>query len=317
MNVQSIESTKARIMNIIIFVALFYITFMVVQRVNCTGSYIYDDNLCGKPCKGPNDCDSSESYQSCNVCASRNYGDLEGIDVGKKICMSHHEMSCGGPPLPRKSSLPQYLVIGDSITRGLFRNLTLQTKGFAEAYLNTGTPNTTADGVDCVDVWIGSNPDRWDVISFNFGLTDIEVNVDIIDYQVNLKNMTTSFATTKAAKNGGLIFVLTTPTANSTDCCPTNDSLVTTKLCPRSIEEFNAKARQTMLLFQLKFKIHVTIDDLWGWVNLHCCHHQECQYESCDFQPSPPPCQTDFNGANGWEYLALNVSNTVKHILKP
>lgn len=232
--------------------------------------------------------------------------------------MSKNSQMCGGPPLPpQNSSLKQYLVIGDSIARGYFPDLKTKLKDVAEAHLNTGFPNSTNDGVNCVSVWVGPDPDRWDVISFNFGANDTQTahtsdfDGALVTYEINLKNLTKSLVSTKAAKKGKLIFVLTTPTANSSDCCPNLSSVVPkVSVCPIVVPAFNGRARYVMKRYR-----NIVIDDLWGWVNLHCCQHEDCQYLSCDLQPSPPPCQVDFTGANGWDYLATNVSAVVKKVL--
>jgi hypothetical protein len=70
-------------------------------------------------------------------------------------------------------------------------------------------------------VWIGSNLDRWDVISFNFGAWDTARQTSgaggtpLPEYTQNLKNITEFLMTTKAGKTGKLIYVLTTPSANT------------------------------------------------------------------------------------------------------
>lgn len=297
-----------------------------------------NDPYCNKACKTSEDCSSSATCTVCapmaNVDSIISHSDTVNSTNIKvpKVCMSKHTQSCGGPPLPpRKHSLPQYLVIGDSITRGYFPNLQNRSRinGVADAHLCPGAPNTTADGVNCVDVWLGPNPDRWDVISFNFGINDIPNN-DILSYEVNLKNMTDILIKTKAAKAGKLIFVLTTPVSNSTSCCPQKSQGITQKrsllsetpvtnhqisFCPFDTETYNDKARVVMGLYRQQ-KVDIIIDDLWSWANLYCCHLEDCTYAYCDIQPSPPDCPVEFNGLNGWDYLATNVSMTVRKVLK-
>ena len=117
---------------------------------------------CGKLCKTSEDCNSTGS---CSVCAY----EINGVSAyastqtdsekRKKVCMSHSQ-SCGGPPpAPRNESHKQYLAIGDSITRGLFPFLSDLLEG-VDSYIIRDTPKTAAEGVGCIDTWIGSNPSR-------------------------------------------------------------------------------------------------------------------------------------------------------------
>jgi hypothetical protein len=77
--------------------------------------------------------------------------------------------------VPEVKDLKQLLVIGDSISDAYFEKLeeTLGNKWqvvHALAYggeMNNGNANL---GRKCVSQWLGPDPDRWDAITFNFGL---------------------------------------------------------------------------------------------------------------------------------------------------
>ena len=159
------------------------------------------------------------------------------------------------------------------------------------------------------------------MISFNFGAWDTARQVSsaggtlLPEYVENLKNITDFLMTTKAGKNGKLIYVLTTPSANTKECCLANHSDHVhgfgTPSCPSIIRQYNDAAKKVMASYSPK----ITIDNLWSWANKHCCGSDDCWYNSCDFQPGNNTCQVHFPGSNGWQYLAQNVSATVKVVL--
>ena len=271
------------------------------------------DPYCNKSCHSDVDCNQAEGCMMCDYHRNKS-GTF-------KLCQTLSE-DCGGPPNPPNTSLPQYLAIGDSITYGQFPFIKADLEGTAEAHLVTRNAGPTGEGVKCVKVWVGSDLDRWDVISFNFGAWDTARQqsgaggTSLPKYTDNLKNITDFLMTTKAGKKGKLIYVLTTPSANTKECCPANHSDpihgLGTLSCPSIIRQYNDAARQVMASYTPK----ITIDNLWSWANGHCCGSEDCWYTSCDFQPGNNTCQVHFPGANGWQYLAQNVSATVKEILK-
>merc|ERR1712003_544988 len=54
---------------------------------------------------------------------------------------------------------------------------------------------------------------------------------------------------------------------------------------------------------------------MWAWVSRHCCGSDDCSYDSCDFQPYHKACNVHFDGADGWDYLAQNLSATVRSVI--
>ena len=271
------------------------------------------DPYCNRSCHSDVDCNQGGGCMQCDY-----YRNKSGTF---KFCQTLSE-TCGGPPSPPNSSLPQYLAIGDSITYGQFPFIKADLEGTCEAHLVTRNAGPTEEGVKCKEVWVGSDLDRWDVISFNFGAWDTARQTSgaggtpLPEYAQNLKKITEFLVTTKAGKTGKLIYVLTTPSANTKECCPANHSCSRihgfgTLSCPSIIRQYNDVAKQVMA----SFSPMITIDNLWSWANKHCCGSEDCWYKSCDFQPGNDTCQVRFPGSNGWQYLAQNVSATVREVL--
>jgi len=94
--------------------------------------------------------------------------------------------SCGDPPSPLNKSLPNVLVIGDSISEQYISGLQnilghprpqqggKQTGALASVQHNGNTGNRqagpTTNGAACIDSWVGT--EKWDVITMNFGIHD-------------------------------------------------------------------------------------------------------------------------------------------------
>lgn len=68
-------------------------------------------------------------------------------------------------------SLPQVLVIGDSISIGYTSHVTQMLNAEATVMHNKGIARDTKHGLKNLDTWIGTA--KWDVIYFNWGLWDI------------------------------------------------------------------------------------------------------------------------------------------------
>ena len=72
----------------------------------------------------------------------------------------------------------------------------------------TRNAGPTGEGVKCKKVWVGSDLDHWDVISFNFDAWDTARQASgaggtpLSEYIQNLKNITEFLMTTKAGKTG-------------------------------------------------------------------------------------------------------------------
>lgn len=126
-----------------------------------------------------------------------------------------------------RSSTPNVLILGDSISIGYYPFVRDALKGKAEVtrpFKPDGKPENcqgTTNGIANIDRWIGDT--KWDVIHFNFGLHDIKhvdpdtgKNSNIPEhprqaepkqYKSNLKQITKKLKATRAK----LIFATTTP----------------------------------------------------------------------------------------------------------
>lgn len=223
----------------------------------------------------------------------------------------NHSQSCGGPlPAPRNESHKQYLAIGDPITRGWFNSL-CELEG-VDSYIIPETPKTAAEGLRCIDIWIGKNRSRWDVISFNFGAWDAASRSENNGtYAMRLINITNYILNHTNLKEKRLIFMLTTPTPHIKSCCD-GDSKFKTGPCPDTIQCYNGAAQNT--LTSRYYSTRVIIADLWGVVNQHCCKQENCRYDSCDIQPdtnSASQCPIEFS-ERGYQILAKHVYEIIK-----
>ncbi|QDV66172.1 SGNH/GDSL hydrolase family protein [Crateriforma conspicua] len=66
------------------------------------------------------------------------------------------------------ASLPNVLLIGDSISIGYTTAVRSQLSGVANVYRPPTNCGPTTRGVEQIDQWLGDR--KWDVIHFNFGL---------------------------------------------------------------------------------------------------------------------------------------------------
>ena len=132
-----------------------------------------------------------------------------------------------------KGSLPNVLILGDSISIGYFPFVQELLKGKAEVtrpFRDNGKPENcqgTTNGIAQVDRWIGDT--KWDVIHYNFGLHDLKhvdpetrknsINLDdphqadTKQYKKNLQVITDKLVATGAK----LIFATTTPYPDQLD----------------------------------------------------------------------------------------------------
>jgi hypothetical protein len=123
-------------------------------------------------------------------------------------------------------------MIGDSITDGQYPFVQEILTNVTDSHLIPINGGRTSEGVLCVSMWT-KDPERWDIISYNFGAWNIgsadcnaskTANGSYVDpaleqYISQLVNITQQLQRTKAAKNNKLIFVLTTPSPQIPECC--------------------------------------------------------------------------------------------------
>ena len=93
------------------------------------------------------------------------------------FCANETDM-CGGPPIPIESDAKgrkQYLVIGDSVS-GIYwmaLNQTLTNSSNVQAYAAPTNCGDSRNGAECIQEWVGADMMRWDIITYNFGMWDI------------------------------------------------------------------------------------------------------------------------------------------------
>ena len=122
------------------------------------------------------------------------------------------QCAAGSRPAPAQGRT-QYLMIGDSISLGMqsrvFANLTA--RGFQSSH-SPGNAASSNLGAHCVGAWVGKQ--RWDVISFQFGLHDIAFDVERISveqYAKLLARVTAQLVALQRAQGTRLLWVTTTP----------------------------------------------------------------------------------------------------------
>jgi acyl-CoA thioesterase-1 len=125
----------------------------------------------------------------------------------------------------KEPSLPQVLIIGDSISIGYFKPTQALLEGKANVVHNPGNAAHTANGLQKLTQWLGDT--QWDVIHFNHGLHDLKYidekgrnvsaekgrqQIPIDDYEINLETMVVRLKVTGAK----LVFATTTPVPDGT-----------------------------------------------------------------------------------------------------
>ncbi|MEE2883759.1 MAG: SGNH/GDSL hydrolase family protein [Planctomycetota bacterium] len=75
------------------------------------------------------------------------------------------------PAAGAEKTLPQVLIIGDSISIGYTPHVKEAMKGRADVIHNPGNAQHTGTGLAKIDGWLGDQ--KWDVIHFNWGLWDL------------------------------------------------------------------------------------------------------------------------------------------------
>lgn len=221
-------------------------------------------------------------------------------------CWEHPCGVCGGPPFPIQpygAGKKQYLMIGDSVSILTFGplNETLLNSTDVFPYHIPINGGDTAKGTSCIAEWIGADLNRWDAITYNFGMWNINQNScnltkwptgDYVDpglqrYVAGLANITATLLQTKAAKNKALFFVNTNPTAWVPECCamapPRNGGdggigPLQTHSCTQRIDTFN-QAAAAMLA-----PLEVEVIDIYGWSVARCGDPATWGY-GCDIIP--------------------------------
>jgi len=224
--------------------------------------------------------------------------------------------TCGNPPSPLNTTMPNVLIIGDSISapgsgygpgvKDIFENPGMPWRPSSGAITavqhngNTGInqAGNTANGVACISEWVGQG--GWDVITMNFGIHDCCNQVSKADYITNLKEIYDT-ASKSLAPNGSIVWVTTTPHAvmsGYSDCNLTGSQF------NDCVNDYNAAAFELM-----SAKANVVVCDLNKAVNSVCTKG----YETCALQLYH---NVHFTTA-GKQFCAINVAHTVAPLLAP
>jgi len=124
------------------------------------------------------------------------------------------------PPVPYDESLPDVLIIGDSISIGYTPYVIQNLRGVANVIRVKGNCQGTQFGVENIDKWL-THKKPWTVIHFNWGLHDLKRwengknsddpkaprQAEIDAYEKNMELLASKLVATKAK----LIFATTTP----------------------------------------------------------------------------------------------------------
>lgn len=233
---------------------------------------------------------------------------------GGAMCWEHPCGVCGGPPIPIEDyarGKAQYLMIGDSVSLVYFApvNDSLSNSSNIQTYHPPINCGDTSRGQECIVEWLGADPDRWDVITYNFGMWNVGpsdcnlskradghyVDSGLDKYIAQLTNLTAVLQSTKAGRAGRVLFVNTSPTALVPECCddpslhlappplPTQFRAAhvgTNGACPKRIDCFNEAARAMLG----RVRPVVPIIDLYGWATKRCGDPRDWHY-NCDIIP--------------------------------
>ena len=294
---------------------------------------------CLSPCTNNNDCPpriwspNNASGTGCSYC--ERYGNHLGpfcMTLERKCCnhlcpgtRKECFFSCD---YPTNSSLPQHLLIGDSITDGQFPFVRDLLNTTLDSHLIPINGGDTGQGQTCASAW-AQDFVRWDVVSYNFGAWDIDssdcnltknasgiyMDEGLEIYVERLANITSQLQKTKAAKNGKLIFVLTTPSPQVPECCddpsavPVAPGQLGTHTCTKRTAVFNEAAKALLV------PLGVKILDLYAWVGKRCPtpYTYDCTIQT---MKKGDPCQVHFDNPHGWEYVAQGYAQGIKSIVE-
>lgn len=205
---------------------------------------------------------------------------------------------CGDPPAPLNASLPNVLIIGDSISMGepgysLYVKSLLRRPGYELAQVQHsggfgggGQAADTKNGMACIDHWLGGN--MWDVITVNFGIHDCNAgNPEYNPPEVYSQNLKTILSNVRNATRHAF-FVTTTPNGGV--------------FHPECIVEYNE------LALQITEELGINVVDLNAYVHGYCgANYTLCPIQldnNVHFTTRPPR-------PSGQQYTALAVARAV------
>jgi hypothetical protein len=232
-------------------------------------------------------------------------------------------MSCGDPPAPLSTVLPNVLIIGDSISEpssgygpgvkqllmrpGIPWRNTTNPLAAVQHNGNTGSnqAGSTTNGVNCINSWVGK--DKWDVITVNFGLHDCCASTENMTKTQYVKNLGIIYQAARAAlaPGGKILWVSTTPAPTADGATPQPFT------CGRSGSDFNSciDDYNAAALTLLGSKPDVKVLDLNSAVSAVCGK----PYKACNLQLWH---NVHFTTA-GKQFCAVQVAHAIGPMLAP
>lgn len=233
---------------------------------------------------------------------------------------------CGPPPLALNRSLPNVLLIGDSISLAIADNCSiprvlgygwkvqrfLQEQAAVQhsgGWYAEGNAANTIKGVTCIRHWLGSA--RWDVVHLNFGLHDID-EAEYVGERQYTENLDRIYAAVQEAllPTGQFIWATTTPVPFPSEYRLRNNS---------AVQRYNHLAAR---LWSSKPSGAVVVNDLYSLITRRCGSTGALgSYAACSLQrqwtgkPGEWPKRNTTGGvhynARGREYMAAAVASIV------
>ena len=242
-------------------------------------------------------CGNSSSYcpAELSCCAAQYSPSTFGCQVAGGTCCKM------GPELPPSTTKKNELINGDSVSIGYtsYANpnvpALLSITALAQHApwdVSDGGAGSTAQGLACVERYLvtqAQQPVKWDAITFNFGLHDLD-NSSAAEalYSSQLFNITTRLLATGAK----LLYLTTTP------------FMPKRMLGDTVVEQLNVKARAIMDAHA------IPVLDLYALVVAHC---GPVPYADCDWCRRHP-CSYHYDAA-GMDAQAIAVANAVEGLL--
>lgn len=243
---------------------------LVYVSLSLTLVFAETDSCPFKPCQDDSDCADSTT---CSWCSSPK--------PGKK-----NNQTCTGPPSPddcnvipgpaANASKPQYACWGDSVSKGLFNQMSKLLAGWEtfhpSSHVGGGCGNVVR-GKYCSNLWLnGAGGEaapvrKWNLVTFNFGLHDLAQDgehVSINRYKRNLKNISSFLQESMEKDHGQLYWVSSTPVPNVPLAPPRSQDDVAT---------YNLAAAEVMN------ELGIPIVDLYAFVIEQCGGNEH--YTAC------------------------------------